>query len=1594
MQNVSIKLTFRRMLAPIAMLTLTVALPAQSLRFAPVIYTVPSLANQLNNPQSVAVDLLGNLYVTDTNNSHILKMDPTGTSTIIAGKGNGTYAGDGGQAINSALNHPTSITVDPLGNIYIADLFNFAVRKIDTTGIITTYAGGHGPGSGGDGGAASAATIAPLGVAADGNGNVFVLDSTSKTVRLVNAAGTISLYAGGGSPVSGNGDGGPALQAKFFNPTGVAVDGAGNVYVGDNGSYTVRRVDKFGNISTFAGSTQGYSGDGGQATAAQMQSVTGVGTDPLGNVYISDGGGLYVRMVNTSGVISTLAGTGTQSLVFDNLPADQARVGAIVGVAGDGNGNVYMVNASTQLVYRVALHPERFPQTKVGASSAAQRIILENGGAAAIKLTSFTIGGDFALAATPSGQANPCTQTTNIQAGFNGDCTFDIVFTPTAEGIRSFALTVVSNDTPATKTLTLTSTGLGSALAMTSGNMYVVAGKHGGVNGVRNNGGAATGATLASPNGLAVNSAGDFYISEYGFCQVRRVDGKTGIITVFAGTTPCTQFNASGDGAAATAAVLTYAGALAVDSANKLYIADGGGGVRVVDTAGVIHTYAGIGANATCGYSGDGGQAGLAQFCGIAGIAFDKNNNLYLAEAQNNVVRMITPAGIVSTVAGTHGPGGFGGDGAAATAAQLSQPTGVAVNSAGDIFIADYQNHVIRKVTAATGKISTVAGQHGSPGYAGDGYLATRASLNFPYGLGIDAAGDLFIADRSNNVIRKIDTAGIITTFAGNNTLNGYNGDGLPATATSLSLPSFVATNASGYVYLVDSQNSVVREVTPNGVLSFVSQPVGTTSASQTVNITNVGNMPMHFDAQFPTGVSGDFASAAGGTCNFANAIAVGASCSVQIAFTPTVSGARYGIFAFYDDGVAAPQFVSLFGIGGGPQAQSINFTAIPAHVYGDAAFSVSAVTSSGLAPVFSVKSGAATVNGSTVTITGVGTVVIAADQPGSAGYTAAAQVTQSFVVAPAQLTVTAQAASSAAGAAIAPLASVTTGFVNSDLASVVTGAPVLTTTATSASGIGTYPISITQGTLAAANYTFNLVGATYTVTAAGQVITFPAVANHVYGDAAFALGATSSAGLPVSYSVTGPASVLGGSLTVTGIGSVTVTANAAGNASFAAAPAVVRTFTVAAAVLTVTGQSASLVYATAPAASYTAAITGYVNGEGIGVVAGAPKATTAATSLSVVGTYAITPTQNLSATNYTFNYVNGVLTITQASITITANAATRAVGAANPTLTGTVLGVKNNDVVNVTYSTTATAASVPGSYVVTASATGAGVPNYVVGVVTAVFTVTAAGTTTTLTPAVIQTNVNTSLVLTASVVPTTSGSPTGTVTFFDGVTSLGSATIVAGVPPTFTVASFTGGIHHLTAVYNGDPSYTGSTSPQVNVTVGDYSLTGTPITVKQGATGTTTITLTPTFGFKATVTLTCGNLPTGTTCTFVPPTLVADGSNTPVTTVLTLTTTPPRAVTTTSAGIAGGGHSLAAEVWMSLSGLGLFIVLMPSKERRKRVTRLFALLMAAAAIGISGCGGLAPANPNATPLGTTNITVGVAGGDAAHQLSLPITVN
>lgn len=324
-----------------------------------------------------------------------------------------------------------------------------------------------------------------------------------------------------------------------------------------------------------------------------------------------------------------------------------------------------------------------------------------------------------------------------------------------------------------------------------------------GAAGYNGDGVAGTAASLYSSYQVTTDKNGNVYIADYANHRVRKVD-INGIITTVAGNG---IGGYSGDGGVATAASMYYPEGVAVDTAGNLFIADNGNSViRKVTPAGIISTIAG---DHSLGFGGDGGPATSAQFYNPGGICLDAVGNLYVADIHNNRVRKITKAGIISTIAG-NGPAGYSGDGVQATASSLNYPNGVAVDAAGNVYIADIYNQRIRKVNTS-GIISTVVG-NGVGGYNGDGIAATTAQLYSPGGVVIDASGNLFVADFSNNRIRKVDVNGIITTIAGTGTA-GFAGDGGTAVTAQLNGPLQLALDASGNIYISDRQNNRVRKI-------------------------------------------------------------------------------------------------------------------------------------------------------------------------------------------------------------------------------------------------------------------------------------------------------------------------------------------------------------------------------------------------------------------------------------------------------------------------------------------------------------------------------------------------------------------------------------------------------------------------------------------------------------------------------------------------------------------------------------------------------------------------------------------------------------
>ena len=371
------------------------------------------MAARLSTPNSVPrrrwPSISGNLYIADTVNHAVRKVATSGVITTLAGNGTPGSGGDSGPAASATLNSPQGIAVDASGNVYVADTVNAKVRKI-SNGTITTVAGNGTPGYAGDGGAAASAQLnTPVGLAIDKAGNLYIADLGNNVVRKVTAGGTISTFAGTTQGYSGNG--GPAQAAQLSGPQGVAVDSQGNVFIADTLNAAVREVTTNGVIATIAGTGYpGFSGDGGSAAKAQLGSPTGIAVDSAGTLYVADSGG-RIRKIFPGGVIVTIAGNNVRGYTGDGGPATSASLAGAQGVAVDANGNVFVAdtgnNAIRELQYSASSASiaavTNSATNLTGAIAPGEVVVLYGSNIGAGKLTTYTINSNGVASTTLSG---------------------------------------------------------------------------------------------------------------------------------------------------------------------------------------------------------------------------------------------------------------------------------------------------------------------------------------------------------------------------------------------------------------------------------------------------------------------------------------------------------------------------------------------------------------------------------------------------------------------------------------------------------------------------------------------------------------------------------------------------------------------------------------------------------------------------------------------------------------------------------------------------------------------------------------------------------------------------------------------------------------------------------------------------------------------------------------------------------------------------------------------------------------------------------------------------------------------------------------
>ncbi len=590
----------------------------------------------------------------------------------------------------------------------------------------------------------------PSALAIDSAGNFYFVDRDTYRVRKVDASGQVSTIAGSGLP-GFSGDGGPATSARLGGRVeGLAVDGEGNIYIADTGNYRIRKVDRSGIISTIAGTgTFRTGGDGGPAKIAGLTAIGGLAVDAAGNLYVADTWDDRVRRIDANGIISTVAGTGDAGRSGDFGPAIEARLDKPEGVAVGPVGNIYIADTDNHVVRRVD---------------------------ASGTITTIAGTGDRGY----SGDGGPATEAALSEPrAVAVDSVGNVYIADSANGI----VRRVAVDGTISTVAGIPSTLPGIPLEADPASVDV-----------------STNQLIARPYALVAGLSGELYIADAWGASILRLD-QDGQIKEHIGL---------------GRPELSHPAGVAIDANGNVFVADTGNHrVIKLDSSGVVTTLAG---NGEIGDGGDGGPAGEAELAFPQDVALDDRGNVYIADSGNNRIRVVDPAGMMKNVAGT-GERDYGGDGRPAEAARLARPTAIAVEAGGAIYIADTYNYRIRKIDTA-GVIETVAG-NGLEGDIQTGLPATRTPLGLIRDIAVDSMGRIYFPDELEGRVLAVDPSGTIKVAAGGGE-RGSSGNGGPAVGAWLRYPSGVAISGSDTLYIAESFNNAIRRVSPDGIISTI----------------------------------------------------------------------------------------------------------------------------------------------------------------------------------------------------------------------------------------------------------------------------------------------------------------------------------------------------------------------------------------------------------------------------------------------------------------------------------------------------------------------------------------------------------------------------------------------------------------------------------------------------------------------------------------------------------------------------------------------------------------------------------------------------
>ena len=1054
--------------------------------------------------------------------------------------------------------------------------------------------------------------------------------------------------------------------------------------------------------------------------------------------------------------------------------------------------------------------------TVVGQSSAVVPVLVTMTGSgtasAPVALTTGIAGMDYAVA--PGGTCG----TVSYNAG--DSCTVNIVFTPLYPGLRLGAVVIQNTGGGLLGHTMVTGTAKGSLAVLVPGEIDTVAGNAQWIYQMDNV--VATDTSIFLPTGVVVDAAGNFYISDSSNNRIRRVDGKTAIITTVGGDgTP----GYSGDGAAATSGAISDPAGIAIDGAGDIYFADTGNHVirRIDAVTGYISTVAGTGT--VQGYTGDNGLATAATLSLPEGLTFDASGNLYIADTGNNVIREVNAmTGVITTIAGT-GVAGYNGDNIAATTAKLYSPWNLVVAPDGSLYLADLMNQRVRKISPA-GIISTLAGT-GTQGFGGDGGSAAQSELDEPAAAILDPAGNLYIADSGNNRIRVISSAtGDIETIAGTGG-EQFIGDGGPANLANIYGPNSLFFDQTGNLFLADMFHNRIREIYSSGIhLTYATIRVGKVSPPQIEALMDDGNATLNIAAPTFNNSALDPATT---TCNTGTAVAIGATCNLGIEFAPqTVGTLVLGTLKVNSDAANTPTLVNLSGevLSVNPTSTSVASSLNPSLV-GQMVTFTATVNSGGasLTGAVTILDGTVTVCTANVNTNGIASCGTSTLTLGSHNITAsyAGDASDAASISPVLVQVVEQPTTLALTAAPNPV--------------VVTSSVMLTATATAPSGTPTGNIVFYDGSTAIGSAALGTNGvatfSTTTLTAGTHTLT--AQYAGVATDAAATSNAVSEvvqlATTSTTVSTSAATAPVGSVITFTSTVSTTITPEPTGSVQFTDGATVLGSGTVG-----TTGIASIQTSALAP---------GLHN-----IVATYSGDTQNATSHSTVLVETIQQIGTTTTLTSSLNPANA-----GASVVLSANVAMAAGATADGAITGSVtftsgtatLGTVVVDV-NGNAKLTSTTLPVGNDSIV---ATYAGNTNYA-GSTSAslVEVVNQTGTTTVLTDSSPNQLEGKSTTFTATVT-TSTGTATGVVNFLDNGKNIGTGTLNAQDVAALTLSTLPVGNDSIVAVYAGDSNYTTSTSAPVvevvTLATPQLALAGPTSPVNAGTTITLTGTITST---------------------------------------------------------------------------------------------------------------------------------------------------